>query len=159
LTGEDFAGRAKSLEEKQKGLRDRTYSVVKTIEDMPGGTRTFQREVELLSAVSKILGDARNILGRPDTGPEAIAAETEAIELLLQARRSPPQGGGGSQSSSQSAGAAQQGINSLGPGADEPSAPRGRSVDQSTGKGGRELPEEFRRGLDQYFNTLEKESK
>ncbi|RFC47973.1 MAG: hypothetical protein DVB23_000816 [Verrucomicrobia bacterium] len=159
LTGEDFADRAKGLEEKQKGLRDRAYSVVKTIEDMPGGAETYQREVELLSAVSKILGEARNILGRPDTGPEAIAAETEAIELLLQARRSPPQGGGGSQNSSQSAGAAQQGINGLGPGADEPSAPRGRSVDQSTGKGGRELPEEFRRGLDQYFNTLEKESK
>jgi hypothetical protein len=159
LTGEDFAARAKGLEEKQKGLRDRSYAVVKTIQDMPQGAEIFQREVELLSAVSKILGEARNILERPDTGPEAIAAETEAIELLLQARRNPPQGGGGSQSSSQSAGPAQQGINSLGPGADQPSVPQGRSVDQSTGKGGRELPEEFRRGLDQYFNTLEKESK
>jgi len=159
LDGEAFAGRAKGLEETQKGLRDRSYSVVKKIQDMPGGAETFQREVELLSAVAKILGEARNILAKPDTGPEAIAAETEAIELLLQARRNPPQGGGGSSSSSQAAGAAQQGINSIGPGADEESLPRGRSVDQSTGKGGRELPEEFRRGLDQYFNTLEKESK
>jgi len=158
LDQEEFGGRAKGLEEKQRVVRDRSYAVVKSIEDMPNGAETYQREVELLTAVSKILSEARNILARPDTGPEAIAAETEAIELLLQARRNPPQGGGGSQSSSQSAGAAQQGINSLGPGADQPSTPRGRSVDQSTGKGGRELPEEFKRGLDEYFNTLEKET-
>jgi len=158
LDQEEFGGRAKGLEEKQRVVRDRSYAVVKSIEDMPNGAETYQREVELLTAVSKILSEARNILARPDTGPEAIAAETEAIELLLQARRNPPQGGGGSPSSSQSAGAAQQGINSLGPGADQPSTPRGRSVDQSTGKGGRELPEEFKRGLDEYFNTLEKET-
>lgn len=30
-----------------------------------------------------------------------------------------------------------------------------RDVEQSTGKAGRELPEEFRRGLDTYFNELE----
>jgi hypothetical protein len=30
-----------------------------------------------------------------------------------------------------------------------------REVEQSTGKAGRELPEEFRRGLDSYFNELD----
>jgi len=158
LDGEEFRDRAIVLETKQRDLRDRTHAVVKRIEDQPQGSDQFARELELLSGVARILGEARNILARPDTGPEAIAAETEAIELLLQARRNPPQGGGGSQGGSESPGAPQEGIGGLGPGAEEePSAPRGRSVDQSTGKEGRELPEEFRRGLDEYFNRLEKE--
>jgi len=125
LDGEEFAGRAKGLEETQKGLRDRSYAVVKKIEGIPGGAETFQREVELLSGVAKILGEARNILAKPDTGPEAIAAETEAIELLLQARRNPPRRWWRSSSSSQSAGPAQQGIDGVGPGADQESLPRG----------------------------------
>ena len=41
------------------------------------------------------MNDATSILGRPDTGPEAIAAETEAIEILLQAERANPKSGGG----------------------------------------------------------------
>jgi hypothetical protein len=158
LDGEEFRARAKALEDKQRDLRDRTHSVVKRIEDQPQGGDVFAREIELMSAVARVLGEARNILARPDTGPEAIAAETEAIELLLQARRNPPQGGG-SQGGSQAPGAPQEGVGGLGPGAEEePSAPRGRSVDQSTGKEGREFPEEFRRGLDEYFNRLEKEA-
>ncbi len=39
--------------------------------------------------------EASVILEAPETGPTAIAAETEAIELLLQSKRINPKGGGG----------------------------------------------------------------
>ena len=39
--------------------------------------------------------EASTILARADTGSPAIAAETEAIELLLQSRRFNPNGDGG----------------------------------------------------------------
>jgi len=105
--------------------------------------------------------EARAVLARPDTGPEAIAAETEAIELLLQSKRqSKNNGGGGGGSNPDGGGSAQGGGASLtdiqsGPAGEGESAPLSRKVDQSTGKAGRELPEEFRRGLDTYFNELE----
>ena len=41
------------------------------------------------------MSDATEILARPETGGPAIAAETEAIELLLQSQRINPKGGGG----------------------------------------------------------------
>ena len=103
---------------------------------------------------------SRAVLSRPDTGPEAIAAQTEAIELLLQSKRQ-NKGGGGGGSNPGGGGAASNGGASLtdiptgGQTGESDSAPSSREVDQSTGKAGRELPEEFRRGLDTYFNALE----
>ena len=41
------------------------------------------------------MDEATEILARPETGSPAIAAETEAIELLLQSKRINPKGGGG----------------------------------------------------------------
>jgi hypothetical protein len=43
----------------------------------------------------------------------------------------------------------------LGEGGDAASQVEGRPVGQATGKAGRELPEEFKSGLDAYFNKLE----
>ena len=45
------------------------------------------------------MDEATEILARPETGSPAIAAETEAIELLLQSKRINPKGGGGGGSS------------------------------------------------------------
>ncbi len=41
------------------------------------------------------MGDASGILAMADTGAGAIAAETEAIELLLKSKRINPKAGGG----------------------------------------------------------------
>ncbi len=106
--------------------------------------------------------EAAEILARPDTGPDAIAAETEAIELLLQARRkSPNSGGGGGQGGMPGGGSGEETAQSLaalaalGPGTEAPTRLAERSVGQATGRAGRELPEEFRSGLDAYFHALE----
>jgi hypothetical protein len=88
----------------------------------------------------------------------AVAAETEAIELLLQAKRQGKGGGGGGSdpgSGGTADSASEAALADLGDGSDAESSAESRPVGQSTGKAGRELPEEFKTGLDTYFNKLE----
>ena len=59
------------------------------------GEAKFGKELQLLKNVVAVMDDAHGILDTPDTGPNAIGAETEAIELLLQSKRSGSKGGGG----------------------------------------------------------------
>ena len=95
--------------------------------------------------------EVQEILSQPDTGPKAIAAITEVIEILLETGRLPnaPMVVKVSPTSTPA-------LRLLGLGDDgstafiEKRAPR-----QATGKAGRILPEEFRQGLDAYFNALE----
>ena len=82
------------------------------------------------------------------------------IELLLQTKRQQSGGGGGggsSQGGGSQGGGKGSALSDIGPQgtAGEDAAPLSREVEQNTGKAGRELPEEFRRGLDTYFNELE----
>ncbi|MFT5466200.1 MAG: hypothetical protein ACI8UO_001298 [Verrucomicrobiales bacterium] len=161
MDSEKFGEKARLLSDVQKELRNRTYAVAKQIESMPQGARRFGKEIQLLSQVSQVMGEAKNILGRPNTGSEAIAAETEAIELLLQARRAGGGGGGGGGGNPGGGGGGTTGRSALagvGEGADPGAHLEEREVGQATGKQGRELPEEFRSGLDAYFNELERGS-
>ncbi|MEM1296985.1 MAG: hypothetical protein AAGH89_16590, partial [Verrucomicrobiota bacterium] len=161
LDSDDFEDRAADLADVQRELRDQTYGAVQSIQSLPFGARRFEKPIKLLTVVSQIMGEARNILAKPDTGEEAVAAQTEAIELLLQTRRNDPNGGGGGGGSSPGGGGAASGgarsaLAGLGPGADQDSKVEDRDVDQSTGRDGRKFPEEFRSGLDAYFNELER---
>lgn len=155
-----YSEKVKALEYTQTDLRERIDGVIADISALPDA-REFPREIQLLSLVSDIMRQAHAVLARPDTGTEAIAFETEVIELLLQSKRQQSGGGGGGSGNRGGGGAASQGggsaLSDIGPQnreVEDPS-PVSREVDQSTGKAGRELPDEFRRGLDQYFNTLE----
>ena len=56
----------------------------------------------LLLKVAQVMEEAADILSQPDTGRRAIAAETEAIELLLEAKKSSGQSTGGSGSGNSS---------------------------------------------------------
>jgi len=161
LSPDVFRSKAEPLETTQAELRQRIDDVIGEIFTLDNAREQFGKELQLLTLVSDVMREARAVLARPDTGPEAIAAETEAIELLLQSKRqSKNNGGGGGGSNPDGGGSAQGGGASLtdiqsGPAGEGESAPLSRKVDQSTGKAGRELPEEFRRGLDTYFNELE----
>lgn len=66
---------------------------------LPESDKHFVKELELMAQVDNVMGDATNILARPDTGVDAVAAETEAIELLLKSKRINPKSGGGGGSS------------------------------------------------------------
>lgn len=151
--------RALALAETQAGIARNTRGAREEILMIENGGQRFSKEVRLLSAVSQVMDEATLILGKPDTAGEAIAAETEAIELLLQARRPNPKGGGGGGDNPGGGGgaasASQAALAELGPGSAAETKADVRPVGQSTGKAGRQFPEEFKAGLDAFFNALE----
>src|SRR5262249_11872309 len=90
---------AKRLSVSQTGFQDRVVKVVERIRALPDGEADFAKEIALLGQVSTVMKDATKILAKPETGPPAVAAETEAIELLLKSKRINPKSGGGGGSS------------------------------------------------------------
>jgi hypothetical protein len=161
LTKEQFGERAGGLSKTQDGLRDRTDKVTERIRELPEGETNFAKEIQLLGAVSRVMNEATGILAKPDTGPPAIAAETEAIELLLQSKRFNPGGGGGGANPGGGGGGTttDSALSLVGRGVNEKEVREAPRAAQSTGETGSTLPEEFRSGLDTYFNRLEKGSK
>ena len=150
---------AKAFAVTQQGLTDRTDTVIEKIIDLPNGEQDFKKEIAQLTNAANAMNDAEEILDTPDTGPKAIAAETEAIEWLLMAKRAGSGGGGGGGSpgnGSRNGGASTASALALLGQSDEKKAKvQDRETNQATGKSGRDLPEEFRAGLDRYFEVLE----
>jgi len=175
LAADAFGQRSMALSTTQKGLRKRALAAVKTLSELPDGEASFSEEIKLLTKVAEVMGEARKILARPDTGPEAIAAETEVIELLMETQRvQPPPGGSNSSGMSMDSSdipssgggvgpgfgpdgspADKAALSLIGSGADPNAHVENRPVGQATGTTGRTLPEEFRTGLDAYFDLLE----
>ncbi|HIF31699.1 MAG TPA: hypothetical protein EYG57_13080 [Planctomycetes bacterium] len=157
-TAQKHHQRSLALADSQEGLNDRIDVVVEKILSLPNSD-SFGKELALLSRVSELMAEATGILTRPETGPEAIACETEIIELLLQTRRIQPKAGGGGGGSTPGGGGGgtteASALALVGTGADENAHIAERQVGQATGEAGRELPAEFRAGLDAYFNALE----
>lgn len=156
---EKFDANAKLLGEKQAGVGAQTQSAVRDIQALPEGAEKFGKELQLLTAVTGVMDEAQGILLTPETGPTAIAAETEAIELLLQTKRPSANGGGGGGSTPGGGGRAAHAMSAalaeLGPGPDAESSVAVRNVGQATGRAGQDFPEEFKTGLDAYFSLLE----
>jgi hypothetical protein len=160
VSKDDHMGEAIRLSETQDLLRDRVDQVVDRIEELPDGGENFAKEINLLTQVSSVMTDARDILVSPNTGSEAIAAETEAIELLLQCKRINPKSGGGGGTSPGGGGQGDtqdSALALLGRGVNQKEQREARSITQTTGETGRNLPEEFRSGLDEYFQRWERE--
>ena len=148
------------LSEVQDLLRDRTDKVVDRIEELPE-PEDFAKEINLLTKVASVMKEAVDILVSPNTASEAIAAETEAIELLLQCKRINPKGGGGGGSSPGGGGSGDTQDSALaliGAGVNAKEKRRTTEIAQSTGESGRSLPEEYRAGLDEYFSQIEREN-
>jgi len=158
LDSKDHAAQAGKLSEAQKALDVRVKSVVSKIRELPDADAEFAYEIGLLGEVSGVMGEAAEILASPETGGPAIAAETDVIELLLKSRRINPNGGGGGGSSPGGGGTGttrDSALALMGGGFNEKEGREDRGVSQSTGDSGPSLPEEFRSGLDEYFNRLE----
>ena len=159
LTDEQFESKALTLSDTQEILADRAEEVVEKIIDLPDGEANFPNEIKQVSNAARAMWDAADILAQPNAGPPAIGAETEAIEWLLQAKRSGTGsgGGGGSPGDGNRSGADTDiaALALLGDSVGRKSVVEQREVVQATGKSGRELPEEFRNGLDRYFELLE----
>jgi hypothetical protein len=159
LAAEEHQRQAVKLSETQDALRVRTDDVTKRIRELPDGEQEFGKEIQLLTLVSQVMNEATEILARPDTGAPAIAAETEAIELLLQSKRINPKGGGGGGSTPGGGGGGttqDSALSLVGGGVNDKEVREDRGISQATGQSGPALPEEFRAGLDEYFNRLER---
>ncbi|HEX5177367.1 MAG TPA: hypothetical protein VFV83_10075, partial [Chthoniobacteraceae bacterium] len=158
---EQFATDADLLSDKQSRIAVHTRGAVADILALPEGPAKFGKELRLLNAVTTVMDEAMDILETPETGPKAIAAETEAIELLLQTKRMSPNGGGGGGSNPGGGGRAARAsfaaLAELGPGSDAGTTVDARPVGQATGRAGKEFPDEFKSGLDAYFNLLERQ--
>lgn len=160
LEQDDYIVRAEELSDSQDGLRERVDDVVARITELPAAASSFEKELQLLSAVSQVMNEATDILSQPETGKPAVAAETEAIELLLQSKRINPKGGGGSGSTPGGGGSGTTTDSALalvGSGSNDKEVKENRGVSQATGESGREFPEEFKSGLDEFFNRLDKD--
>ncbi len=160
---EEFEKRVKSLQKTQSKLAGRTEDVIIDIKDLPDGEQQFAKEIQQLTRASEAMWDAEEILGNKDSGPKAIAAETEAIEWLLRAKRSKGGGGGGGSSpgegnrTGKDTGVAALAL--MGESQEKNANTVEREVTQATGQTGDELPAEFRAGLDKYFEAIEKRNK
>jgi hypothetical protein len=151
---------AKRLSNSQTGIDKRVKKVVQRIRELPDAEAEFAKEIALLGSVSRVMGEAADILAGPETGPPAIAAETEAIELLLQSKRINPRGGGGGGANPGGGGTGttqDSALALLGPGLNPKEFRESQDTEQAVGDSGAKLPEEYRHGLDQYFNRLEEE--
>ncbi len=145
----------------QISLQERIVAVCQKIEDLPDAQNEFGKEIALMNEVDRAMVDAATILDRPDTSKFAIAAETEVIELLLKSKRINPKsgGGGGADPGGGGGGDTQDAaIALLGPGINEKEAREDHGVQQSTGTAGSTFPEEYRQGLDEYFQRLERKA-
>jgi hypothetical protein len=154
----DYAQQAGLASETQAALSERVAKLGVRIQELPDGEQEFAYEIALLGKVREVMDEATEILARPETGPQAIGAETEAIELLLQSKRINPRGGGGGGSSPGGGGGGttlDAALALFGAGVNEKEVREERDVGQATGVAGQALPEEFRAGLDKYFNRIE----
>jgi len=163
LDTEEFAEQARRLAERQDAIAERLVDLADRLLEEPDGERRFGPEIAIFEKVEGVMTEAGAILAAPDTGPRAIAAETEAIELLLaaQAAAGDPSGGGGGGGGAKpgggGGGTATSAALALAGRGNRTGRGDGGEKDQATGTTGRVLPDEFRAGLDAYFNRYEKE--
>ncbi len=159
LEAEEYGRQARKLSNTQEGLTERVVKVTERIHDLPDSEAQFAYEMRLLGQVAEVMHEAAGILAGPETGTPAIAAETEAIELLLQSKRINPKAGGGGGSNPGGGGKGttkDSAMALLGKGLNAKEVRQDRGVSQATGDAGPSLPEEFRAGLDEYFNRLDR---
>ncbi len=157
---EEHVKTARKLSTVQEELQDRVAKVTERILELTDAETEFAKELQLLGQVEGVMDEAVDILATPDTGSPAVAAETEAIELLLKSRRINPKGGGGGGSSPGGGGGGtttDSALALIGNGVNQKEVREDKGVSQATGETGPALPEEFRAGLDEYFNRLERQ--
>jgi hypothetical protein len=143
----------------QSALDERIVKVIGRIRELPDAEAEFAKELALLAQVSQVMQEAAGILAKPDTGAPAIAAETEAIELLLKSKRINPKGGGGGGDTPGGGGGGKTqdtALALLGAGLNKQEVRVDHGSEQAVGKSGSSLPIEFRAGLDRYFSELER---
>lgn len=152
VSANEYSERSIALYDTQITLAEDTREVEAQISLLPNAQeRLIQRQLAKVGRAAEVMEEVEDILAEPDTGPKAIAAITEVIEILLETGRIP-----NAPMITTAPPATASALRLLGVGDDSGRASiEDRSPRQATGKTGRVLPEEFRQGLDAYFDALE----
>ena len=148
----EYSERSLALYDTQITLTEDTREVEAQIRLLPNAQEgRIQGHLAKVGRAAAVMEEVEDILAEPDTGPKAIAAITEVIEILLETGRIP-----NAPIITTAPPASASALSLLGVGDDSGKVSIGnRSPRQATGKTGRVLPEEFRQGLDAYFDALE----
>ena len=152
-----YTANVEDLLAEQDDLVWRTEEVIEAVIALPNGEAEFGRELGRLRNALQAMNDASERLNEPTTGPITVAAETEAIEHLLEARRAGSGGGGGGSTPGGGLKKGQTDASAL--------ALVGRTADPLGKAGEREIvaatvstdgapPAELRGSLDRYFEKL-----
>ena len=155
---EELTQRLSAQAVQQMYIQERTLNAINDVRALPEGARKFADELQKLGKAVQHMDDASAMLSDGNTSDEVIAAETAAIEALIAARRGGGGGGGGGDSGGGSnAGGStnRSAMELIGPGADKQAKVLPRQVGEGTGKAGRQLPEEYREGLDAFLNKID----
>ena len=151
---EDLQDRTTAQAVEQMAIQERTLHVIQDIQALPNGSG-FGEELQKLNKGVQAMDDASSMLSDLRLGENVIAAETAAIEALIEAKR----GGGGGGAGGSTPGMGGDGgttdrspLDMIGPGSDRNAKVAKRQVGEATGKTGRTLPEQYRRGLDEFLN-------
>jgi hypothetical protein len=115
------------------------------------GKEVLDAQIAKLTNAAMVMDEVKGMLTTPETGPPTIAAISEVIEILLETHRMP-----NAPTVVKAPPATASALMLVGLGDDGSRAfIEERAPGQATGKTGRQLPEEFRQGLDVYLNALE----
>lgn len=153
-----WRSQAMTLSSSQEVIRQRINTVVTSLLALPEGSANFGDEANVLELAGEAMHEAAQLLAQPGTGAAVIAAETEAIELLLRSNRANPSaqgsggaapGGGGTGSTSTEA------LTLYGPAGDRNAVIEERGVTHAAGSAADGIPDEYRAGLDAWFNAIE----
>ncbi len=153
---DDLKDRATGLAVQQMDIQERTLNVSQDIRALPNAMKNFDKELSKLKKGVQAMDEASALLTDLKVGTQTNAAQTAAIEALLEARRGGGGGGGGDNGGGSMASGTTRRLpmDMIGPGRDAGSKIAPRQVGEGVGKTGKQLPEEFREGLDSIFNEL-----
>ena len=146
------------LLDEQIDLTERTAQVIEDILALPDAEADFGRELGLLNNAKTAMDDVETHMMMPTAGPVTIAAETEAIEYLLDSRRGSKGGGGGGGSTP--GGGLKKGqtdasaLALVGRSEDPNGVVSDREVGSGVGASEAQQSAELRASLDRYFEKL-----
>jgi hypothetical protein len=151
---------AKKLATRQEELDNRIVAVNDKIRALPESEKRFSDEIQRLDQADDLMLESISIFNIPESGKPSMAVQTEIIELLLESKRINPKSGGGGGGAAPGGGGqgdtTDAALALIGAGLDLQSKSEARDIQQTTGENSSPFPEEFRDGLNQYFNRLEK---
>ncbi|MEM0925649.1 MAG: hypothetical protein AAGJ83_06400, partial [Planctomycetota bacterium] len=157
MSDQDHMQSSIALSETQDLLRDRLDKVVDDLSSQPQGQLHFATEMEVLSAGVQAMADAAEMLVSRETGPPAIAAETEAIELLLQSRKiNPEPSSSGSSLSSQTEGTDQAAMQLIEDALNPLAQQRVNETRTTTSRTREGIPERYRESVREFFERLDR---